>query len=213
MGKDPGRIRAEIEETRAQLDDRPVDQMREEIQETRSQIGETVGALGEKANVKARVKDSVASKKDSVVGAVSSGKNAVVGKADALVTSVTGGVPDSDQVKHGARKVGIARENPAGLAIGGAAVGFLVGLLIPSTQIEDEKLGDMADDVKGTVKETGQEALERGKQVDHRVSDADRQPAARRVGRIDGGSADGGADGRHEFGVQLGIDARHPGFL
>ena len=100
-----------------------------------------------------------------IVGAVSSGKNAVVGKADALVTSVTGVVPDSDQVKHGARKVGIARENPAGLAIGGAAVGFLVGLLIPSTQIEDEKLGDMADDVKSTVKETGQEALERGKQV------------------------------------------------
>ena len=36
---------------------------------------------------------------------------------------------------------------------------------MPSTRVEDEKLGPVADQVKDKVKETGQEALDRGKQV------------------------------------------------
>ena len=74
--------------------------------------------------------------------------------------------PDSEQVKHKARRAkSVAQENPLGLAIGSVAVGFLAGMLIPSTRVEDEKLGPIADDVKEKVKETGQEALEHGKQV------------------------------------------------
>ena len=40
--------------------------------------------------------------------------------------------------------------------------GFLVGMLIPSTRLEDERLGEMADYVKDKARETGQEALEEG---------------------------------------------------
>jgi gas vesicle protein len=57
------------------------------------------------------------------------------------------------------------KENPLGLAIGGIAVGFLAGMLAPSSRVEDEKLGPMADQVKDQIKETGQEAVERGKDV------------------------------------------------
>ena len=60
---------------------------------------------------------------------------------------------------------GVAQENPLGLAIGAAAIGFIGGLLIPSTRVEDEKIGPMADQVKEKARETGQEALERGKDV------------------------------------------------
>ena len=166
MGKDPDRIRQEIEETRAELDDNaPADAIREEIRETRAQMGETAQALGHKADVKGRMRDSIARKKNAVVGTVSSGKNAVVGRADALVSSVSGVVPDTQQVKDGAAKVGVRRQNPVGLAVGGAAVGFLVGLVLPSTRTEDEKIGKAAEQMKETVKETSQEALERGKQV------------------------------------------------
>jgi hypothetical protein len=63
------------------------------------------------------------------------------------------------------RAAGVAQENPLGLAIGAIAVGFVAGLAIPSTRVEDEKIGPMAEDVKQKVRETGQEALERGKQV------------------------------------------------
>lgn len=49
--------------------------------------------------------------------------------------------------------------------MGAIAVGFLAGLVIPSTQMEDEKIGPMADQVKSTAAATGQQALEHGKQV------------------------------------------------
>jgi hypothetical protein len=81
-------------------------------------------------------------------------------------------------VKQGARKaVGIAQENPLGLALGSVAVGFVAGLLLPSTRVEDEKLGPMADQVKDKAKETGQEAVERSKEVAEQAAASAKQPA------------------------------------
>jgi len=120
------------------------DQIREEIVRTRLEMGETVDALGYKADVKARAKDRVVGVKDRVVGAT----------------------PDGDDVKHQAKRAkSIAQDNPLGLAVGAIAVGFLAGTLLPSTRVEDEKLGELSDDVVERAKATGQEALERGKQV------------------------------------------------
>jgi hypothetical protein len=124
------------------------DQIREDIEETRERMSEAAGAIGYKADVKTRAKDAVAEKKDAVV------------------SKVTGAMPDTDGVKRGARRgVRMAEENPLGLAIGGMAVGFLIGLVVPSTRVEDERLGEVSDQVKQTARETGQEALERGKRV------------------------------------------------
>jgi hypothetical protein len=79
---------------------------------------------------------------------------------------VSGTTPDSDDVKQGARRAaGVAQENPLGLGIAALGAGFLAGLLIPGTKMEDEKIGSVADQVKEKAKETGQEALERGKHV------------------------------------------------
>jgi hypothetical protein len=79
--------------------------------------------------------------------------------------------PSRGQVKQQTRRAtGLARENPLGLAIGATAMGFLAGLAVPSTRIEDERLGRMADQVMDKVKETGQEALDRGKQVAQEVA-------------------------------------------
>ena len=167
MGEDPNRIRQEIDATRAEYerDRSSADVLGDPIREARTDVRETMSALGHKADVKTRVKESVSGKKDSLVGGVSSGKDAVVGKADSIVSTVTGVVPDTGQMVEGARKVGMSKENPMGLAIGGAAVGFLLGLLAPSTRVEDEKIGEAGDQVKEAVKESGQEAMERGKQV------------------------------------------------
>ena len=93
------------------------------------------------------------------------GEDAVVGKADLMVSRVGGIVPDGEQLKGGATKVGISKENPLGLAIAGAAVGFLVGTLLPKSTVEDDKLGGISDEVTDKVKEAGHEALERGKSV------------------------------------------------
>jgi gas vesicle protein len=129
MGEDPSRIRADIEQTRAEM-------------------GDTVDALGYKTDVKARTRDRITGVKDRVTGTVSDK------------------TPDSGEMKGQAKHAAsVAQQNPLGLAIGGIAVGFLAGLLIPTSRVEDEKIGPMAEQVRGQVKQTGQEALEHGKDV------------------------------------------------
>ena len=146
------------------------DVIREQIEQTRARMGDTVDALAYKADVKARMKDSVSEKKDAVVGAVTgalgSAREAIAGTTETVGSRVAESTPDAQDVKRTARRAaGLAQENPLGLAIGAAAVGFLIGLMIPSTPVEDERLGGLADQVKAKVQETGQEALDRGKQV------------------------------------------------
>jgi gas vesicle protein len=129
--------------------------IRREIEQQRDEMSDTVDALGYKADVKTRTKEAISDRKD------------------ALVSKVSGNTPDSGDVKQGAKRAaGVAQENPLGLAIGAAAVGFVAGMLIPSTSVEDEKVGPLADQVKDKAKETGQEALERGKQVAEEAADS-----------------------------------------
>jgi Protein of unknown function (DUF3618) len=131
------------------------DEIRGEIERTREQMGDTVEALEYKANVPARAKDWVADKKDAVVSGVSGAKD-----------SVAGATPDGEAVKQRAGALrGTAEQNPLGLAIAGAAVGFLAGMLVPATRIEDERVGPVADEVKSTASDAASEALDRGKQV------------------------------------------------
>ena len=116
-------------------------QSRDEIDDTRARMGETVEALGDKADVKSRAKESVADKVDSV-------RSKVTGAG----SRVSDAAPDSGQMKQGARQaVGVAQENPLGLALGSVAVGFLAGMLVPSTRIEDERIGPVADRVDGVA--------------------------------------------------------------
>jgi Protein of unknown function (DUF3618) len=83
-----------------------------------------------------------------------------------------------DSAKGGAERAkGAAEQNPLGLAIGAAAVGFLAGLAFPSTRVEDEKIGPVADQVKEKAKETGQEALERGKHVAQQAAESAKETA------------------------------------
>ena len=142
------------------------DEIREEIEQTRAEMGETVDAIGYKADVPSRVKEKVGETVDNVKAKVGEtatrAKEAVTGTA----SRVGDATPNGGEVKKSAsRAVGLAQENPLGLAVGAAALGFLAGLAMPSSRVEDERLGPVADQVKDKVKETGQEALERGKQV------------------------------------------------
>jgi ElaB/YqjD/DUF883 family membrane-anchored ribosome-binding protein len=158
------------------------DAIREDIAQTRADMGETVEAVGYKADVPSRAKDKVSEKMDSaknkVSGTATRAKDAVVGtasRAGDTVSETTSRVgdatPSGGQVKQQAKRaVGLAQENPLGLGIGAVALGFLAGLAVPSTRVEDERLGPVADQVKDKVRETGQEALDRGKQVAHEAA-------------------------------------------
>ena len=140
------------------------DHIREDIEQTRGRMGETVEAIGYKTDVKSRVKDNIAEKKD------------------ALVSRFSGTMPDGEQVKSGARKVGLSKQNPLGLGIAAVAAGFVVGTLLPSTSVEDERLGEMSDQVGEKAREAGQEALERGKDVAREAVDSAKQTAGERSG-------------------------------
>jgi ElaB/YqjD/DUF883 family membrane-anchored ribosome-binding protein len=143
-------------------------EIRQEIEETRSRMGETVDAIGYKTDVKQRASDYVSE------------------KASAVTERVSGTVPDKESVQAtGRQAVSRAQQNPLGLVIGSAALGFVVGLLAPATRVEDERVGGVADDLKERARETGQEALARGKDVAREAASSAAETAKER-GRVEG---------------------------
>jgi gas vesicle protein len=143
MGQDPSDIRAEIEDTRAR-------------------VGDEVDALSYKTDVGARVGDYVDEKKQAV-------KSKVTGAKDSVTGTASKAVPSRQQM---GRMKDTAERNPIGLAIGGAAVGFVAGLLIPSTRAEDERMGELSDRLVDAARDTAGEAMERGKQVAQEATQA-----------------------------------------
>jgi hypothetical protein len=146
-------------------------------------MGETVEAIGYKVDVPARAREAVTDRvetvKSKVSGAAARARDAVSGSAGRAGDAV----PSGQEVKQTARRaVGIAESNPLGLAIGAAALGFLAGMLAPSTRLEDEKLGTVADQVKQQAAEVGQEAVERGRHVAQQATQAATE-TARQTGR------------------------------
>ena len=136
MGQDPSDIRAELEQTR-------------------SRVGDEVDALSYKTDVSARVGDYVDDKKQAV-------KDKLTGARDAVTGTASRTLPSGERV---GRVKDTAERNPIGLAVGAAAVGFVVGLAIPSTRVENEHVGEMSDRLVEAAKETAGDAVERGKQV------------------------------------------------
>ena len=130
-------------------------EIRQGIEETRARVGDEVEALSYKTDVGARLDDYVDDKMEAVVSRVRS--------ATGTVTSAASAVVPSNRRLRSMRDS--AERNPLGLVVGGTAVGFLVGLLVPSTRVEDEHIGEMASELKDTAREAGQDALERGKDV------------------------------------------------
>ena len=153
------------------------DAIRQDIAQTRAEMSEAVEAIGYKADVPSRAKDKVSQKVEDVTSKVSEtatrAKQAVTGTTSRVGDAASGtaarvglAIPTGGEANQQAKRAaGVARENPLGLAVGAVAVGFLAGLVVPRTRGENERLGPVADQVKDKVKETGQEALDRGKQV------------------------------------------------
>ena len=143
MGEEPSVIRAQIEETR-------------------ERVGDEVDALSYKTDVGARMSDYVDEKKDAV--------RAKVGGARDAVTSV---VPDRRRIGHAAAYLrDTAESNPLGLAVGGISVGFLLGTLLPRTRFENEQMGEASDRVLDAARDSGREAVERGKAVAQEAASA-----------------------------------------
>jgi ElaB/YqjD/DUF883 family membrane-anchored ribosome-binding protein len=139
-------------------------EIRHDIEQTRERMGDTAEALGHKADVPGRAREAISDRVEQVK------------------SSISGVTPGTQDVKQNARRAaGVAKENPLGLAVGATAVGFIAGLMIPSTRVEDEKIGPMADQVKEKAMETGQEAVERGKQVAQEAAQTVKEEGSRQA--------------------------------
>ena len=141
-----------------------------EIEQTREHMGDTVQALADKADVPSRVRRYAGAKKEMIVDRASGIKETVYGSGESVSNAGhevgerarEAGHQVGEQARHAG---GVARENPLGLAVGAAAVGFLAGTLAPRTRLEDEAIGETADQLKGRAREIGEAAIEHGQAV------------------------------------------------
>jgi hypothetical protein len=179
MGKDSSEIRREIEQTRARMGDtvealgykadvpsRVKEAVHDKVDTVKGTIGGVVdgvkdaigGATGKVGNALGGAKQSV-----SQVGDVTSSLTSNVTDA---VGGITDKLPSGADVKNVAQRgVGIATENPLGLALGALAVGFLAGLLTPVTDYERATVGPIRDDLLDRAQSVGSDVIEHGKQV------------------------------------------------
>ena len=179
------------------------DAIRQDIAQTRAEMSDTVEAVGYKADVPSRAKEAVSEKvenvKSKVSGTATRAREAVTGATDRAAEASPSRGEVSQQTR---RAAGIVRENPLGLAIGAAAIGFLAGLAVPSTRVEDERLGPVADQVKDKARETGQEALDRGRQVAQDVASTATDTARQRTQEHGQELADSARQSAHEAASQ-----------
>ncbi|MFN2461279.1 MAG: hypothetical protein ABR591_11425 [Candidatus Velthaea sp.] len=124
-----------------------VDNVKSAVTGAGSRVGEALGATRRTGtDLLSDTKDRLGDTKDRLADTVSNVS-----------------VPD---VGGGARRaVGIATENPLGLALGALALGFIGGLLMPVTDIERERIGPLRDKLVDQAQAAGSDLMDAGKQV------------------------------------------------
>jgi hypothetical protein len=148
-------------------------------------MSDTIDAIGYKADVPARAKDKVTDTVDRARDSLAGTMDSVMGAVSGTATAVKDAAPDGSEVKGQARQaVGVAQQNPLGLAIGSIAAGFLLGMLLPSTRLEDERMGAAADQVKDLAAEVGHDAMEHGKDLAQEAIDRGTEVAKEAAGTV-----------------------------
>lgn len=94
--------------------------IRRDIEDTQIRMGETVEALAYKADVPSRTRDAVNDRVETIKGKVAD----AIGSATGVVRGAANAMPS---------------RNALSIAIGAAAVGFLVGLLLPGITGSSER--------------------------------------------------------------------------
>jgi hypothetical protein len=126
--------------------------IRQDIADTQARMGETVEALAYKADVPSRARDAVNDRVDAIKGKVSGAVASV---------SAAANIPAA---RESLTALGSAvSENPLGLVIGSVAAGFLIGLCLPVSDLERERVGRLGEQMTEQAKTVATEALEQGK--------------------------------------------------
>jgi uncharacterized protein YjbJ (UPF0337 family) len=145
--------------------------IRRDIENTQSRMGETVEALAYKADVPARSRDAVSDRVEAIKGKVSDAIGSATGAVSGAASSVrskagsaASAMPSREDAAEGLRTMGsFASRNPLGIAIGSVAVGFLIGLCLPVSDIERDRVGQLGEQMTDQAKAAASSALEQGK--------------------------------------------------
>ena len=160
--------------------------MRAEFRRRRSETDESGPGFAESA------KEKLEHAKEAVAGVAEAAKEKVPALGDATTSAAEDAGRRAQQVYQEGRstalklaaasRTGTTRaqaqlesameEYPLAVGIGFAALGALIGVLLPRTRREDELLGEQSDQLVKATKEKGQELLERGKVVAERVAES-----------------------------------------
>lgn len=127
-------------------------------------MGETVEALAYKTDVPARTRDAVNDRIDTIKGAVTDVAMNVRASAANAASSAANAMPSREDAAESSRAMGsLASRNPLGIAIGSVAVGFLVGLCLPVSDIERDRVGQLGEQMTDQAKAAASNAIEQGK--------------------------------------------------
>jgi len=77
----------------------------------------------------------------------------------------------------GMRMRHVTVENPIGMLLAGMAVGFLVGMMLPVSRFESDRIGPMTDQMKDKMREAGGEIVRRGGEVIKDTIEASKEAA------------------------------------
>lgn len=137
-----------------------MDQERPEIREiddARERVASDVRSVARNANVVQRAKETAQGKVDETKAMVGS---RVKGARDALLAAAPS-----------------ATENPLGMMFAGLAIGFLIGMLLPVSRFERDRIGPIAEDVKQRARTAGTEVMRRGGEVIKETIESARESA------------------------------------
>jgi len=162
-----------------------VDELRKQIDESRENLGAAVGALAYKADVKNRGKEAIDDKKEAIMEKVQELKAKVTGDGEGsigetvkaklpsgedlkskLPDSVADAAPSTEGIKRKAQDAaGVAHDHPIAVTAGAAAAGLVVGLALPETDLERQKLAPTARQVREQVQGSAQDVIEHAKEA------------------------------------------------
>lgn len=145
---------------------------------------------GRLSTAKEKVKDVASSAKDAVVGATETAREKLGDatgwtkeQASDLGQRAKGralALKGQAKAQTHRAKLGFwqtLEENPLMVGAATLALGVIAGLAVPSTEKEDELMGETRDRLFEEVKEAGQEALDKGKHVAEAVADKVKEEA------------------------------------
>jgi len=153
-----------------------MDQERNEVREVelaRARVADDVRNVAENANVVERTKENVQGRIDDARSAMTDRVSDVRDKLSDARDSLGTGL---NSMRENITNVN-PLENPVAMLIGGLAVGFLIGMVLPVTQFESERIGPITDDMKDRVRQAGSEVVRRGTEVIKDTIEASKEAA------------------------------------